>query len=301
MQKQFFTFRDVRYYVFILSLFLAFFHIFSGQIPAQELRSPEDFIGYRMGTDYKLARCDKIVEYFRYIQKNSDRVNVREMGTTTEGRPFIFAEISSPETIIDIKQHMENQRKIADPRLIANKEEEKRLIENSKAVVFINCNLHSTEIGSSQMALELLYDLASGNSQQIREILKWTIIIIVPSANPDGTEMVIDWYEQSLGKPWEGSGMPWLYQKYAGHDNNRDWFMLNLKETQLETKVLYREWFPHIVVPIIDDYVGGKVRKLEYLPCFQRHRAVHAYYFNSKLRQKRAKEDMRNRFATPNT
>jgi len=97
----------------------------------------------------------------------------------------------------------------------------------------VNCNLHSTEIASSQMAMELLYDLATGTSSEIQEILKRTVIVLIPSANPDGLNKVIDWYERSLGKPWEGTGMPWLYQKYAGHDNNRDWFMLNLKETRL--------------------------------------------------------------------
>ena len=217
---------------------------------AQNVRPPEDFIGHKVGADYKLARWETIVGYFNHVSENSDRVNTRELGRTTEGRPFIIAEISSPDAMRDVSSHRENQRKIADPRLIQNEEEEHRLISDSKVVVFINCNLHSNEIASSQMALELLYDLATGSTPEIEEILERTILILAPSANPDGLEKVIDWYERSLGTPWEGSGMPWLYQTYAGHDNNRDWFMLNLVETRLETKVIYKEWLPNIVYDI---------------------------------------------------
>ncbi|MHB9031199.1 MAG: M14 family zinc carboxypeptidase, partial [Candidatus Latescibacterota bacterium] len=141
-------------------------------------------------------------------------------------------------------------RKVADPRLIQSADEERRLLAEGKAVLIINCSIHSSEIAATQMSLELLHDLASGDSPEIKEILANTIVLLIPSASPDGLEMVIDWYERSLGKPWEGSGMPWLYHKYAGHDNNRDWFMLNLQETKLSTKVLYSEWFPHIVYDI---------------------------------------------------
>ncbi len=138
----------------------------------------------------------------------------------------------------------------ADPRLLTDKDQEQHLIDSSKVVVLVNCNLHSTEIASSQMAMELLYDLATGDSPEITEILRRAVIVLVPSANPDGLDKVIDWYERSLGKPWEGSGMPWLYQTYAGHDNNRDWFMLNLKETRLITHVIYDEWLPDVVYDI---------------------------------------------------
>jgi len=223
---------------------------FSVQLSAQTITPPDDFIGHGVGEDNKLARWETIVSYFNHIGERSDRVNVRDIGKTTEGRPFVIAEISSEDAIADMSGHMEVQRKIADPRLISSADEEARLIESAKVVVFVNCNLHSSEIASSQMALELLYDLATSNSPEITEILDKAIIILAPSANPDGLEKVIDWYERSLGTPWEGSGMPWLYQTYAGHDNNRDWFMLNLEETKLETKVLYKEWFPHIVYDI---------------------------------------------------
>ncbi len=224
--------------------------VFAGLSPtalAQDIPAPEEFLGHQVGADYKLVKWDRIVEYFRLLGEGSDRINVRDLGTTTEGRPFLFVEISSEETIADLDPHKANQRKIADPRLIADEDEARRLVTESKVPVLVNCQLHSTETAASQMSMELAYDLVTGDSPQINEILDGTIVLLIPCANPDGQVMVAEWYERSLGEPWEGTGMPWLYQKYAGHDNNRDWFMLNLKETLLTTEVLYREWFPTIV------------------------------------------------------
>ena len=114
----------------------------------------------------------------------------------------------------------------------------------------ITCSIHSTETASTLMAMELLHELATGDDPATREILDKTILLLVPSANPDGVDKVARWYERSKGHPWEGSGMPELYHKYAGHDTNRDWFMLNLKETQLLTRLLYTEWFPTILYDV---------------------------------------------------
>lgn len=217
---------------------------------AEDVATPEKFLGHAVGADYRLARWEKIVEYFRLVDEASDRVNVREFGRTTEGLPLIVTEIGSAETIRNLQRHREAQRRIADPRLIADEAEERRLATESRVVVLVNCNLHSTEVASSQMAIELLYDLATSDSPRVREILDRVIILLIPSANPDGLNKVIDWYNRSLGKPWEGSGMPWLYHKYAGHDNNRDWFMLALQETRHVTRLLYDDWFPTIVYDV---------------------------------------------------
>ena len=217
---------------------------------AGQVRKPEAIIGYEVGADYKLARYQKIREYFEHVAKNSRRVNLREIGPTTEGRQMFIAEVTDNAAPDRIEQAMKIQKQVADPRLIKDQQHERDLVAHAKVVVLINCNLHSTEIASSQMAMELLYDLATGTSPEIQEILAKTIIVLIPSANPDGLDKVIDWYERSLGKPWEGTGMPWLYQKYAGHDNNRDWFMLNLQETRLVTGVLYEQWLPNVVYDI---------------------------------------------------
>ena len=210
-------------------------------------QSPEKFLGHQVGADHKLVPWERIVEYFRYLGDNSDRINVRDIGTTTEGRPMIIAEISDAATIANLDPHRDNQRRIADPRRITGDAMEQRLIQESKVPLLINCQLHSTEVAASQMSMELAYDLATGDTPAIREIRDRVILLLIPCANPDGQKMVADWYDSTLGHPWEGTGMPWIYQKYGGHDNNRDWFMLNLKETQNTTKVLYTEWFPTIV------------------------------------------------------
>ena len=215
-----------------------------------QITPPAEFLGHQIGADYKLARWEKIVEYFQQLDSESDRVQVRELGKTTEGLPMILAEISAAETIQELPSHQANQHSLADPRLITEASDEKRLISDSKVAILVNCNLHSSEAASSQMAMELAYELASSDSPRVQEILDRVILLLVPSANPDGLNQVIDWYERTLGKPWEGKGMPWLYQKYAGHDNNRDWFMQNLQETKVLTRVLYREWFPTIVYDV---------------------------------------------------
>ncbi len=224
--------------------------LWNGGSLAAAVRPPEAFIGHQVGADYKLARYEKISAYFRHVADNSTRVRVRDLGVTTEGRNLILAEITEEATTAQIEQAMACQKKIADPRRIRDKEQERSLVDTTKVVVLVSCNLHSSEIASSQMAMELLYDLATDTSAEVLEILRRVIIVLIPSANPDGLDKVIDWYERSLGKPWEGGGMPWLYHTYAGHDNNRDWFMLNLQETRLITRVIYKEWLPDVVYDI---------------------------------------------------
>ncbi len=217
--------------------------LFSASFASAAVRTPEDFLGYGVGADRMLAKWETITAYFRHVDDESDRVTVREIGKTSQGRTIILAEVSAPETVASLGKYREIQRKIADPRLIRDTEDEKRLTAGGRTVVFINCSIHANEIGASQMSMELLYDLATSDTPAVREILAGTIILIAPSANPDGLDMVADWYGRSLGKPWEGSGMPWLSHPYAGHDDNRDWFMLNLPETRHLTKVLYQEWY----------------------------------------------------------
>jgi hypothetical protein len=221
-----------------------------GALAAEAVRPPEAFLGHRVGEDYQLARYEKISAYFRHVADASSRVRVRDIGPTTEGRRMILAEITEEAQPGPLSQAMARQKMVADPRLIPDEKQEQQLVQDSKVVVLVSCNLHSTEIASSQMAMELLYDLATDTTAEVRDILRRVIVVLIPSANPDGLDKVIEWYERSLGKPWEGAGMPWLYHPYAGHDNNRDWFMLNLQETRLITHVIYKEWLPEVVYDI---------------------------------------------------
>ena len=214
-----------------------------------QIISPEEAIGFPIGADYKLARWETITGYLRSLAASSDRVVLEERGKTTEGLDFVLVLISSPENLANLDHYKAIQRKLANPQR-HDLTELKQLAQEGKAVVMISCNIHSTEVASSQMSMELAYQLATENTPVIKEILENTILLLIPSANPDGLNMVIDWYERTVNTPYEGAPMPWLYHKYTGHDNNRDWFMLTQVETQLVTEILYEEWFPEVVYDV---------------------------------------------------
>ena len=212
--------------------------------------SPRDVLGFAPGEDRKLAGWSQIVGYFKRLEAASPRVSVLQPGLSTEQRPFIVAIVSSEENIRNLPRIKEAQRKLADPRLISGSEERERLIRTTPAVVAITCSIHSTEIVASQMSMELAYRLASDHSAATREILKQTVLVLVPSVNPDGIDIVTDWYRKTLGTRFEGTSPPQLYHHYTGHDDNRDWFMLTQVETQIVSRLFWREWFPEIVYDV---------------------------------------------------
>jgi len=213
--------------------------------PPTTIATPAEFVGHQIGADKKLVRWDKVVEYFQLVDRASDRVLVEELGKTTLGNPFILATITSAANMARLAEFKAIQRRLAKPYEL-DEAEARKLIAASKAVVFIQCNIHSTEIGSNQMALELLYRLATDESPFVENILDNVIFLLLPSANPDGQLMVVDWYNKNVDTEYAFSSMPWLYHHYVGHDNNRDAFMLTQVESRLITKVLYEEWFPQV-------------------------------------------------------
>jgi hypothetical protein len=202
-----------------------------------------------MGSDHLVLDWDKVVSYFQTIQSTSDRIRVEELGKSTEGRPFIAATIASPETLRHLDHYLEIQRRLADPRLTSEAEAEKFAAEG-KTVVLITCSIHATELASTQTAVEFAYRLLTEDTPRIRAILGNTIFLLVPSLNPDGVDIVTRWYRRTLGTPFEGTGPPELYQKYVGHDNNRDWYMFTQKETQLTIAKLHNVWHPQIVYDV---------------------------------------------------
>jgi hypothetical protein len=249
----------------VVPMLLALMSVLPGPVGCygEELPSPEKHLGHPVGADGKLVRWDTVREYFRQVAEVSSRVRIEELGRSTEGRTMIMAVVSAPDTVANLKRHQQQQQKLADPRLIHDVVERRQLAAASKVVVLINTALHSNEAMSTQTAMQLLYDLAGGDAPQVREILDRAIVLIVPSANPDGTDMVAQWYQRSLAKPWEGGGLPWLYHKYSGHDDNRDWFMLNFAETRNLTKVLYQQWFPTLV---LDLHQMGSTGPRQFIP-----------------------------------
>jgi hypothetical protein len=163
---------------------------------------------------------------------------------------MIVAFISARENILALPKYKDIQQQLADPRKVTSNLQRDRLFANGKTVVAISCSIHSTEIVASQMSMQLAYELATAQDAETRDILQNTILLLIPSPNPDGIDIVANWYRKTLGTPYEGREPPELYHHYAGHDDNRDWFMLNLKETQLITRLLWHDWFPQIVYDV---------------------------------------------------
>jgi len=212
----------------------------------QALQTPEQFLGFRVGADTKLARWDKIVAYLKLVEGASDRVRVRELGKSTEGNPFVAVEIASADTLKKIDYYRALQRRLYFQDGIPMTAERDEIFQLGKSVVMVTCNIHSTEIGSSQMVLELVHRLATDASPRVKHVLDNVILVLVPSLNPDGQIMVVDWYNKNLGTEFEASSMPWLYQKYVGHDNNRDMYMFTQVESRLTAKLLWHDWFPTV-------------------------------------------------------
>jgi hypothetical protein len=212
--------------------------------------SPASLLGFKPGDDRTIADWGQIVKYFTRLDAASERVQVRTLGQTTGGRPLVVAFISAPENIRNLAKFQDIQRRLADPRLAPGEAARDVLAQTGKTVVAISCSIHSTEIVASQMSMQLAYELASAEDAATREILQNTILLLIPAANPDGVDIIANWYRKTLGTPYEGTEPPELYHHYAGHDNNRDWFMLNLRETQLITRLFWREWFPQIVYDV---------------------------------------------------
>ena len=202
------------------------------------------------GEDRTIADWSQITNYFERLDRASDRVSVQTLGQSTLKRPLIVAFISARENILALAKYKEIQQQLADPRKITQEAQRDRLLADGKVVVTISCSIHSTEIVASQMSMQLAYELATAQDQETREVLQNTIVMLIPSPNPDGIDIVANWYRKTLGTPHEGREPPELYHHYAGHDDNRDWFMLNLKETQLVTRLLWHEWFPQIVYDV---------------------------------------------------
>ncbi len=217
---------------------------------AQSVPSPKSVLGFQPTDDKTIADWQQITTYFSKLDAGSDRVKVQEIGKTTLGKPLIVAFISSPENIKNLEKYKQINQKLADPRTIKNQAELENLVKTGKTIVSISCSIHSTEIVASQMSLNLAYELASAKDVDTLEILNNTILLLIPSSNPDGIDIVANWYRKNLGTKFEGASPPELYHHYAGHDDNRDWFMLNLKETQAITKFFWQEWFPELVYDV---------------------------------------------------
>ena len=232
----------------VSSFFLAVF-FFLGLYPpgllGQQVPTPESVLGFDVGADFHLASYEEALDYFQRLDAASDRVQLLEVGKTSFGRSWYMALISSAENLNNVEHYKEIARRLAYPDGLSE-EEARALAREGKAIVHIDGGLHSGEVAPAQHTIQLAYDLVTGDDDpEIAAILENVIFMLWFSMNPDGQTMVADWYRSNLGTPFEVSSMPQLYQKYVGHDNNRDGYMINQIESRVVTRMV-REWEPQI-------------------------------------------------------
>jgi Zinc carboxypeptidase len=228
--------------IFILALLILVFGAFSQDRPT----SPKEQFGFDIGEDYKLVNYTQLLQYWKKLDAESDRLTLRSIGTTAEGRSMVMAVVTSPANQKNLARYRDISRRLALAEGLSDRQA-RALAGEGRPVVFIDGGLHATEILGSHQLIELVWQLVSRNDPETRRILDKVILLAVPS-NPDGLELVADWYMR-VKEPEKRStkGLPRLYQKYIGHDNNRDFYMITQPETEAVSRVMYLEWFPQIV------------------------------------------------------
>jgi len=210
--------------------------------------SPEQYLGFRSGTDRKLADYAQIVGYLQMLASESPRVKVIQIGETVLKKRDMMAIITTAENMKNLDRYKQISHQLRDARGLTP-EGAAKLAAEGGVIIAMGCNIHSTEIGASQMSLELAYRLAKGDAPfDVEKVLSDVIVLLIPSVNPDGEQMVTEWYRKYVGTEYEGGPMPWLYHHYAGHDDNRDFYMFNLPEVRAEGGVLFRDWLPQIFI-----------------------------------------------------
>ncbi len=211
-----------------------------------QVTSPMQQFGFDIGADYQLVNYRQLVEYWTKLDSESDRLTLQEIGKTPDGRTMIMAVITSPENHARLSRYKEISARLALAKDLTD-EEARRLAAEGRAVVWIDGGLHATEILGSQQLLELVWQMVSRDDAETRRFLEDVILLVVP-ANPDGLDLVADWYMRTA-EPEKRSmgGVPVLYQKYIGHDNNRDFNMITQPETEAISRQLFREWYPQII------------------------------------------------------
>lgn len=218
-----------------------------GAAAGQTVPRPEDVLGFVPGTERRLAEWPVLVDYYRQLAAASDRVELRVLGRTTNGAPFIALVISSADNLQRLDEIRDVNARLADPRRITSAAERDRLVRDGRAIVLITSSIHSTEVGGHLAPAVLAHRLATASDAETTHILDETVVVLVPSLNPDGVTIVARWYERTLGTTAEGLGPPELYHPYVGHDNNRDWYAFTQIETRLTVDSLHNVWHPHIV------------------------------------------------------
>ncbi|MCO6498478.1 MAG: peptidase [Chitinophagaceae bacterium] len=228
----------------VLPFVLAAFLITSSYTKAQ-VPTPKSHFGFNIGDDYMLANYTQAEAYYKKVANASDRVLLRPIGKTEEGRNQYVIIVSSPENIRNISKYQSISQKLARAEGLTD-DEARRLSKEGKSVVWIDGGLHANETVGAHQLIETLYQLASRNDEETQRILNDVVVLLV-HANPDGQEIVSNWYMQEQDVTKRNMNIPRLYEKYIGHDNNRDFYMNNMSETRNMSRVMYVDWLPQIM------------------------------------------------------
>ena len=218
----------------------------SAAFAQNRVTTPKEQFGHEIGADYVLPNYQQLMAYWHKLDRESDRMIVQEIGKTAEGRPQLMAIITTPQNHARLARYQDIARRLALAEGVTE-EEARTLANEGKAIVWIDGGLHATEVLGAQQLMETVYQLVSRNDAETQRILN-DVIILAVHANPDGMDLVSDWYMRNPNPQQRStSGIPRLYQKYIGHDNNRDSYMNSQPETENMSRIQFREWFPHIV------------------------------------------------------
>jgi len=218
----------------------------TAQSTARNIPAPASVLGFEPCDDYRIGSYEQISQYLRVLDEASERIQLVNIGQTTEGRTQLMAVISSVANMQRLPHFKSASQRLALARDLTPSEAHE-LARDARSVVWIDFGLHSTEVAPAQVAPQLAFHAVTDESQEMQAIRDNVILLLLPNMNPDGTSLVADWYASHVGTVFERTSPVELYQRYAGHDNNRDWFMFNLAESRNVATQLYREWFPQIV------------------------------------------------------
>ena len=219
--------------------------LLTGAATAQKVPAPEEALGFKVGADFRLATYEQAVAYLRLLEQASPVIKIFEMGRTSMGKPMIYAVITAQANMSRLDRYKEISRRLALVKGVSE-QEARTLAAEGKAIVYIDGGLHASECAPSQHLIQLAHDLVAGEDPATR-LVRDNVVTVLVFANPDGMDLLADWYLPNVGTPYEVSPMPWLYHKYAGHDNNRDSYMTNLVETRNITRLVNQEWFPQVL------------------------------------------------------
>ena len=228
----------------ILSILISSFSSFT---LAQDIPKPVDFFGFEPGADRMLFNYSPLIQYLQELEKNSDLIYLEEIGSSPMGKPIYIAFISSAENIARLDELKAINKELA---LNANltDEEQKNLVEKGRVFFLATLSMHSTEVGPSQSAPLIAYDLLTTNDPDKMDWLDKVVYMMNPCHNPDGMDMIVDHYNEYKDTKYEGSSLPRVYHKYVGHDNNRDFVALTQDDTKAIAAAYNTEWFPHVMV-----------------------------------------------------